>query len=338
MLILGLLMKDQRVRPEDLGDLADAYRPVDMRDWESWPSETLLSRLRETDVVVTSHRSPRLPPELAEDLGRLKYVCHVAGSVRPIVSKAHLEAGLVVTNWGNEVWNIAEGALAMLLAQLKQLPALSAVARGQAHGCVYQEYRPTLRGRDVGLYGFGPIGRHMADLLRPFGARIAVYDPYAADLSDDVRRCTTLRELFATCQIVSLHCGLTDETRGSVTRELLELLPQGGILVNTARGGIVNEEALALLVEQGRILAALDVICDEGNWPGSPPAKHPWTILTCHRVGAGAGSYFAPNRPRGYRYYTRGRVPAFVLENLRRFAAGEPLKHVVTAEMYDLKT
>ncbi len=330
---LAILAEDEGLRaPESLERIPEAYEVIDYSDFRAWPPELLVVRLREVDAVVTGRQSPRLPEALAEDFGRLRWLCHTRGTVRYLVSKRLIEAGLVVTNWGDNVWHIAEGAMALLLALVKQLPALDACCRGRDHEPVYQDYRASLWGLDVGLYGFGPIGRHTAALLRPFRARVAAYDPHTADLPDWVRRCDSLEDLFATCQAVSLHCGLNDETRGSVTGALLDRLPRGGILVNTARGAVVDEAALAARVAAGRLLAGLDVIENESNWPGSPLAGLDGVILTHHKAGLGA------NRAEGAHRVRIRTLPPFAAENLERFAAGEPLKHVITAEAYDLKT
>jgi phosphoglycerate dehydrogenase-like enzyme len=161
---------------------------------------------------------------------------------------------------------------------------------------------------------------------------VAVYDPYAKELPADIRRCATLRELFATCQIISIHCGLNDQTQDSVTRELLELLPQGGIVINTARGAIVDEAALAELVAAGRLLVGTDVIREEGHgkWPQSPLAPHPGSILTSHHIGGGKGY------PPGHE--PTPTLPDFVVHNLAAYRQGKPLLYVITAAEYDLKT
>ncbi|NQU10752.1 hypothetical protein HQ590_08180 [bacterium] len=310
--------------------LARQYEVHDFSDWSRLDAAALLVRFRSVEVVLTGRTSPALPLALAGDFGRLRCVLHLFGTIRGLVDKRLIERGLTVSNWGDDVARVAEGALALLVCQLNQLTALNAHVQGGADARVYQSYPPTLDGRDVGLYGYGPIGRHLARMLEPFGARIAVYDPYAGDLPAGIRRCATLRELFATCQVISIHCGLNDQTRDSVTRDLLELLPQGGILVNTARGRIVDEQALADLIVAGRLLAGVDVIRDEPRWTESPLAGLAGAVLTGHRVCVGKG--YPPGQE------PEPRLPEFAVRNLEAYAAGRPLINVVTAAEYDLKT
>lgn len=327
---LGLLAADPYLRSAVIMDeLSRDFRVEDFADWERCDPATLAARCRSVEIVLTGRRSPRLPDELVADRGRLRWLCHLHGTVKHLVSKRHIEAGLLVTNWGDSVGRVAEGAVAILFACLKQVVALDAFVKGGADRRVWQAYPCTLEGRDVGIYGIGPIGWHVARMLAPFGARIAAYDPYAADLPEGVRRCASLRELFASCQAVSVHCGLNDGTRLSVTRELLELLPQGGILVNTARGEIVDEDALAALVGAGRLIAGVDTVRGE-HVALSPLKPFPNALLTGHVIGSGKGYEPGTEPPP--------KLPDFVRENLAAWRAGRPLRHVVGADEYDLKT
>lgn len=328
---LSLLASDRDCHdPEFLAALEPHYQIRDDAAWKEWPQTKLLEACRSVDVVLISRRSPRFPEELARDPGQLKYICHCHGTIRPYLSKAHLEAGIIVTNWGDTVSNVAEFAMTLLLTCLRQIPTLDAKVQGQPDRRIFQAYPCTLKNLPVGLYGFGPIGRHMARMLVPFEAKVAIYDPYAKDVPDTLHRCGSLRELFERCPVISIHCGLNDATKHSVNRELLERLPQGGILINTARGGIVVEQDLAELVRAGKVLAGVDVIEDEAHWTASPLAGLPGAILTGHEGVVGKG-------------YPPGQAPPpkpsdFVLENLLAFARGEPLKHIVRAEEFDLKT
>ena len=195
---LGILAADEYLRsPRNRALLGKGYQVRDFSGWAAWGAEKLLARCRSVEVLLTGRESPMLPLDLASDFGRLRYVCHLHGTIRQIVPKRLIEAGLLVTNWGDNVWHVAEGAMALVLSQLKQLTALSHHTKGGPNDCIRQAYQPSLKGRDVGLYGFGPVGRHMADLLRPFGAKVAVYDPYAKRVPRWICRCKTLRDLFA---------------------------------------------------------------------------------------------------------------------------------------------
>ncbi len=330
-LTLGILAADERAQiPANFSVLEPYYELKNHGDWRTAAPGALLEGCRGAQVLLTGRASPALPTELIQNMGQLRYLCHMFGTVKHLVTREHLQQGLLVTNWGDQVAGVAEGALALLLCQLKQLIPLSRLSQGSPDDRIWTMFPATLRGRDVGLYGFGPIGQHMERMLRPLGANVAIYDPFAQHLPEGVRRCESLRELFATCQIVSIHCGLNDATRDSVTAELLALLPDGGIVINTARGSIVDESALAADVSAGRLLAGCDVIRDERNWSGSPLTPLSGAVLTKHSIGGGKG--YPPGKA------PPPKLPDHTLANLLAYARGEALEHVITLEQYDLKT
>ena len=331
MIALGVLAGDEYLKdPQTRAQIGEGYEVHDFSAWRSWDRATLIEKCRSVEVILTGRASPTLPMELAEDLGRLRWLLHLHGTIRHLVDKKLIEKGLVVTNWGDSVAGVAEGAMALLLCQLKQLVTLNRFVHGEPDARAWQAFAPTLNKLDVGLYGYGPIGRHMARMLEPFGARIAIYDPYARDVPAHIRVCSSLRELFATCPVISIHCGLNDQTRNSVTADLLALLPQGGIVINTARGGIVDEEALAKELAANRLLAGIDVIQNEKDWRGSPLAPHPGAVLTGHKVGSGKGYPPDQNHKR--------QLPEHATRNLAAYRQKQPLQNVITADIYDLKT
>lgn len=321
----------------DLDKIAQSLPGQEIIPWPDCAQITaaeLANRCRQVDAVVMARHSPALPEELIPERGRLRLVVFMHGSIKHVITRAHLEAGLLVSNWGDNVFSVAEGALALLLASLKQIPGLQRFLRNDWRDDprICQAYPCTLRKRRVGLYGFGPIGRHMERLLRPFEAEVAIYDPFAKDLPLGVRVCTSLRELFSTCEIISIHCGLNPSTQGSVTGELLDLLPQGAVLVNTARGHIVDEAALIERVHAGRLLAALDVLENEKRWAQNALQQETGAILSGHLIGGGKGF------PPALIAASKRMLPDFVLTNLQALTSGQPLTNLIEAATYDLKT
>jgi len=304
---------------------------IDFEVWQDcldWDEQELLRRVRRVTAVVTGRKSPPLPDRLIDDPGAFRVLIHCHGGVRHRISEAHLRAGMTVTNWGDNVGGVAEAAVALMLACLKQLPGLHAFALSDktVDGRIYQNYSGSLGGAKIGLYGFGPIGRHMERMLRGFEPDLAIHDPYAKDVPDHITACDTLEDLFDRSDIVSIHRGLND----SVTADLLDRLPQGGILVNTARGAIVDEAALASRVHAGRLLAGVDVIRDEKNWSKSPLVGTPNAILGAHRSSSGKGYEPALRGPR--------LLPDFVVANIHAVVNNTPLVNVVSPEQYALKT
>jgi phosphoglycerate dehydrogenase-like enzyme len=172
----------------------------------------------------------------------------------------------------------------------------------------------------------------MWPLLEPFSPKLAIYDPFAENLPPGAIRCDSLVALFDHSDIVSIHCGLNDATRNSVTADLLDRLPRGGVLVNTARGAIVDEDALAERVHAGRLLAGVDVVREEGTaWGSGPLTGTPHALLGGHQTAKGKGPVPTGKTPGK-------RLPDHVVENLHALKTGDAFINAVTAEEYDLKT
>lgn len=286
-------------------------------------------RLAEADpeVLVACWTTPALaaaPPP------GLRYLCYMAGSVKKLLTRAHLERGLIVTDWGGSVSRVvAECALLLTLAALRRgglwIPAMRRPGAWKTgNGAVDTA---SLFGRRVGLHGFGRIARELIPLLRPFGADVGVCAPeterglYAAY---GVRRVSSLEELFAGHDVVVELAPLIPATRGIVTERLLRLLRPGAVFVNVGRGAVVDEEALARVAGEGAIQVGLDVFGHEPLAADSPLRGLPNVILLPHLGGP------TPDRCRD--------AGAFGLRNLRAYAEGTPLEGAITPEVYDLST
>jgi phosphoglycerate dehydrogenase-like enzyme len=327
---IGLLFDRVDCDEAGLADQLAGWEVADFRDWRSRPGE-LLARCRSVDVLVTGKHSPVLPEALADDSGRLRYICHTRGVVKVYVPRRVVESGVVLSNWGDApTAGVAELALALLLAQLHQLHLRDRLSRGGGVPLRWQAYPTAFAGLRVGVYGCGCIGRRFAGMCRALGMAVTAYDPWAAVWPDGVARATDLDALFAGSHAVSIHAGLSEATSGSVDANRLARLPDGGILVNTARGGIVDEVALAAEVASGRLLAACDVIADEADWSSSPLAATPVTLLTGHGMHRAAAPSDKPAE--------RWSLPAFAVENLRAWREGREVANRIDLPIYDRTT
>jgi phosphoglycerate dehydrogenase-like enzyme len=312
---------------EELGELEI------VEDAAAMTEEAVLARMREADVVLGGWDNLKVPDALATNPGRVGYFCCVTGSVRPFVSEAHIESGLPVTNWGDSPANgVAEGAICLLLAVLKGLHAQIVWVR--AGGC---ESRSPHKGGslwrlNLGIYGFGVIGRRFAELVRPFGCVMRVFDPFVTEFPDYVTPVPSLEALFGASEAVAIHAGLNESTRGSVTAQLLALLPRHGIVINTARGDIIDQAALFRELETGRLRAGLDVLAEPERLPADHPARN-WEnlIWTCHEI-----EYDWPDNGEPRR--TLAAMHEVCLDNLRRFQAGQPLRFIIDRRRFDLST
>jgi phosphoglycerate dehydrogenase-like enzyme len=235
-----------------------------------------------------------------------------------------IRSPIPVTNWGDApAFEVAEAALGLLLTSLKNLrPHIEAKRTGEGWR-IPEASIGSLHGLRLGIYGFGYIGRAFYDLCQPFQPKILIYDPYTTDCP--APRADSLENLFANSDAVVIHAGLTDETRHSVTARHIALLPDQGIIVNTARGGIVDQEALFAELATGRLRAALDVL-DEGDSlpPDHPARQFPNLLLTAHQV-----AHIAWPDTNGWQ-----RFHAVALDNLRRFHEAEPLRFIMDETRY----
>lgn len=283
----------------------------------------------QAEVVLTFWGSPMLTVEAKAGNPQLKYLCHVAGTLRRIVDRQVIADGLLVTNWGNVISRIcAEASLMMILGGLRHANAVSLAMHVDRTWPKKGGHQPrSLFERSVGLHGFGAIARELVPLLRPFKVAISACSPHSPDAVFDeygVARVADLRALYAENEIVSIHTGKTAENEHAVNAEILAAMPDGAVLVNTARGSIIDTEALVAELRTGRINAALDVYEDEPL-----PADSPLRGLANCQLWPHWGC------PTQDRIIDCGRL---AVDNLRRYLAGDAPLHRITADRYDTMT
>jgi D-3-phosphoglycerate dehydrogenase len=217
---------------------------------------------------------------------RLRIVARHGVGVDEVDLAAAAARGIVVTNApGSNTRAVAEHTIAAILSLAKRMkPFGLAVAAGEWRAA-------SASGRDIlglrlGLLGFGGVARSVAALARPFGMAVAAFTRSPIDAAHGVRRAGSLIALAEQSDVLSVHCPLTPQTRGAVDAAVLAALPAGSFVVNTARGGIVDEAALLSALESGHIAgAALDVFADEPPPPNHPLLAHPHVLATPHVSG-----------------------------------------------------
>lgn len=294
-------------------------------NWQNFTPSEIASLIQDCEIMIAS-RAPKVPDEIATNPGKLKYICYLHGTMNKVISLPIIRSNIQVTNWGNAAGNgLAEASLTLLLSVFKDLPKRILAVRNGA-GRNIRSMGGSVGQLNIGIYGYGFAGKEFAKLIAPFGSTIRVFDPYATDLPAHCSRVNSLKELFMKSQAVVIHAGLTDETIGSVTKELLSLLPDKGIIINTARGAIIDQVALFEELKTGRLRAGVDVL-----WPDDLPVDHEarqWEnlIWTCHQfLGNPWPSEGAEGMIRGFK------VP---LENINAFVNGKPLQFLIDESRY----
>jgi len=286
-------------------------------------SPQLRSEIANADVLMTTWHSPFLTREMLGQQPRVKLIAHCGGEVKSRVAEEIFEF-VTITNAADPMARgVAEMAVGLTLTLVRRIPAYAAEMRnGVIRTNEQVSEGETLFGRRVGIVGFGRIGRALAELLKPFRVDVLVSDPYAQ--REAVTACggtvVDLDELVRSCSVVVLCAALTPETRGMFDRRRLSLLPNGSHLINVARGGLIDLEALLEELRKKRITAALDV-----TDPLEPlPADHelrklPNVTLTPHIAAGGIEM--------------RREIGAIAVEEVIRFANGLPPLNRVTTEM-----
>ncbi|MGY0055388.1 hydroxyacid dehydrogenase [Streptomyces sp. LZ34] len=279
--------------PERAADVCgpDARRLIEEHFEVTWAKDRLddqeVARLAaDCDVLLTSWGTPHLDASIWADGGGPKVVAHAAGTVKKLIDREVLDQGVTVFSAAGRIaWSVGEYCLAAMLTLARRLPRFDAAVRGG--GWKQKDFRGgELTGRSVGIVGASSTARALITLLKPFGCDVVVYDPYL----DEARgaalgvRTATLAETLG-CAFVSLHVPDLPATRGMVTRQLIEAMPDGTIVVNSSRGPAIDQPALLDHVLSGRLLAALDVYDPEPPSFGEPVLSCPNLLFTPHIAG-----------------------------------------------------
>jgi glyoxylate reductase len=273
---------------------------------EAWPPEQPLPGVE----VLLEAVVPVGPDEL-ELLPDLGLVANYGVGYDRVDVSACRERGIVVTNTPGVLdAAVADLTLALILACRRLVVVSDRLVRERRweRGWAKPEHLGRdLAGSTLGLVGFGRIGRQVAQRAEAFGMRV-VFNRRTGGLP--------LEELLRQADVVSLHVPLTPETHGLLSRERLALLPDGATLINTARGAIVDEEALVEELVAGRISAGLDVFADEPRVPERLLAL-PNVVLTPHIASATVE--------------TREAMTRVLVDNVLAFLRGDPLPNEVSS-------
>lgn len=320
----SIIDDDAKTRLESLGNV---YYRSDLNEETSEAEYNALIKKCNAEIVVTGWHGPRITLKIYQDNPQLKYMCHVCGTVRKFVEQEAIEAGLLVSNWGTVIArSVAEGALMMILAGLRRVTYFQMemhIRKGwlgyrQNMGLLYQK---------VGLFGLGAIARELVKLLKMFDCQISAYDPFFPEsLFDEmgVKRVNSLDELFESNQIISVHAANTPENYHIINRDLLAKIPDGGLIVNTARGALIDDNALIAELKSGRIDAALDVFEVEPLDPKSEFRGLENCLLIPHMAGPS--------------YDRRMDIGYVAIENIENYINGREVKNVITPEKYVIIT
>ena len=258
--------------------IADEIRAfADFRAKRCETPDALLANFADAEVCWMFGPNLCLKPEALAKMPNLKALLRSGSGLDALPcewAKAH---GIGVYNTPESIAEcVAEHAVALLISYIRQIPQYNARAKagyewGKVEGMDWH-----ISHRTLGLVGYGNIARRVEKMMSGFDMKTLHYDPFAPDSTD-------LDDLLAQSDYVSIHCPLTPETKGLIDARRLKLMKRNALLVNTSRGPVVDEEALADALDAGTIGgAAIDVMCAEPPDVKSRLLQHPKCIVTPH--------------------------------------------------------
>jgi D-3-phosphoglycerate dehydrogenase len=284
--------------------------------------DDLIGALRGVEVAVT--QMAPFSARVFEQCPDLRLIGVCRGGPVNVDLDAATAAGVIVTNApGRNAQAAAEFTVGLMLAAMRHLPAMheemrDGVWRGDHY--TYENAGVELNGETVGLVGLGSISRIVARILQAFGATVIATDPFADPL--DGVELVELDELLRRSGIVSLHARLTPETHQMIDAARLEQMQPGAILVNTARGGLLDHDPLPDLLRSGRLGGlALDVYDVEPPPADWPLLSAPNVVLTPHLAGATRK--------------TADRAAAIIADEVKRFLSGQACRYIVNPEVQE---
>ena len=253
--------------PKDAKEHFERLHEVTYSEYDRQPDAAEFSEwVKDADAVITGWGHPMITYDMLKGTN-VKVIAHTGGSVGSLIGDGVYENGIRVIS-GNILYaeSVAEGVIAYMLSGLRAIPYyVNAMKKGEWYGS-RGFYSEGLLDRTVGIIGFGTISRYLIKMLQNFRAKIKVYSSHKIDeeyLKENNAVQSTIEDIFSTCKIVSLHSAMTEKTRGMIGKEHFELLSDGALFINTARGGIIRENEMIDALRGKKFCAVLDVYCHE---------------------------------------------------------------------------
>lgn len=311
---------------KELRSFLTELNTTDFEELKKSSAEVITKKIQEYDILIGGWGAVALPKDYRPI--KPQFYQNITGTFAGKVEPEHVERGLRISNWGDSISHtIAESALTMILACLKNVGFNYDSIHIKKEWRSEERYVRSLFNRRVGLFGFGMIAQQLVRLLTPFDVQVFAYDPYVPEEVFEqygVKRVQTLEQLFSENEIISVHAAKTEETNHLINKTLLKMMKDDAILVNTGRGNVLDEKALAEEHAIGRLLSALDVFEIEPLPKESPLRGQPRCLIFPHQAGPTKDQYF--------------RMMDRAVDNIRRFTRGEPIFMELSAQKLRIMT
>ena len=287
--------------------------------------EELIEKVKDCDAVFTCWGSNNFDAEVVANAPKLKILAHMAGSVTPFVSPELYDKGIQVIGANDNFFaeSVAEAALTYMIIALRKIKqTILLLNEKKADGWYRIKEQRGLFDRQVGIVSYGAIAKHLVKLLQPFRCKIKVFSTHQIP-EDELKKYNmtqvSLEDIFSTCDVISLHTAWNNHTEKMYNKRLLGMIKDGAVLVNTARGRIIDEEDLIEELKTGRFYAALDVTWDEPCPSNNPLYDMENVLIMPHNGG--------PTRDR-----CKHIASSLIDEVYDWLEYGKPLKNVIPKE------
>ena len=283
--------------------------------YDRTPADKILERAKDADIIVTN-KTP-ITKEIIDELPSLKFIALMSTGYN-IVDYVYLkEKGIPVSNIPSYSTDAVAQLVMSFLLELSMNVGLhsQSVKSGDwaknADFCYWKTPLSELSGKTMGIFGFGRIGRAVAERAKAFGMNVIAYTPRLYGNEPDYVKFVSLDEMLKNADAISMHCPLTPETEGLVNEEFISKMKCGAYFINTSRGTVVNEKALADALNSGKLGGAgLDVLSCEPPKADNPLLSAKNCFITPHIAWAA--------------FETRERLVGILEENIKAFISGKP--------------
>lgn len=313
-----VILEGNAVNPGDLS--WDALKHFgDMTVYGDTPVESAVEQIGDAEIVLIN-KTP-ITPALLDACPNIRLICVQATGYNVVDCDAARQRGVAVCNvpaYGTPA--VAQFTFSLLLELCNRVghhDILVHDGEWQTRNsfCFWDTPQTELAGKTLGIIGFGMIGRAVGKIANAFGMRVLAYNRSRSADGEAIGTYVNLTTLLEQSDIVSLHCPLTAETQGMINQQTIKKMKDGAILINTARGGLLDEEAIAEALRSGKLRgAAVDVVSQEPITQGNPLLHAPNCIITPHMAWAPAEA--------------RQRIIDCTASNIEAFLNGAPI-HVV---------
>ena len=287
----------------------------DLTVYDRTPSDKIIDRAKNADILITN-KTP-ITKEIIDCLPNLKFIALMSTGYN-IVDYVYLkEKGIPVSNIPSYSTDAVAQLVMSFILELAMNVGLhsKSVRDGEwsecADFCYWKSPLTELTGKTLGIFGLGKIGRAVAERAKAFGMNVVAFVPRIHGDEPDYIKLISLDEMLSISDVVSMHCPLTPETEGVVNEEFIAKMKDGAFFINTSRGAVVNEDALADALNTGKLGGAgLDVLSTEPPKKDNPLLSAKNCFITPHIAWAS--------------FETRKRLVAILYDNINAFINGKP--------------